>query len=354
MRRLVGAMAAGLCLAATTTVAWADPPAEVTLAHAGRQSPSNPAKPTTAWWTVTSPGHGLPGLPTSPDVGKDQLLVQGSNAVPAVGALGAAPTSSQAVSAIRWRIPAGRTPTAVTLTIAGQAPPAVSIQACRITADFKPVSGGPYSQVPAHTCAHPVDATLKGSTVTFAGVGRLAQGHALSILLVPGPLDREVIAQPGPSALTLAKAKPRAKQKKPTPPPTNPGAKPSPAHPGTGAGAPPGGPAVGGGGGGGGGFAAPAPPGNAAVAPPKGQSPQVAGTGSGAAPPATGNAAPAAALLPAAGWRRLVAGLIVAAEVAVFALLQLRRPRVVPEGEPVTGRGVGRFVRERSGGPVTL
>jgi hypothetical protein len=344
MNRLAATAGAGLCLAITTAIGWAPATAAAkTPAH------TTPSKPVTAWWTATSPGHGVPGLPGSPDVSGHQLLVQGSNAVPSLSLLGSAPTSSQAVSAVRWTLPAGRRAASVQVKLAGQAPPAVSIEACQITSSFKPVSGGPYSQVPSFTCAHAVDASLKGSTVTFTGVGRLAKHHVLSILLVPGPLDRVVIAPPSASALTLAK--PTAKTPKPTKPTTPPTSSGGGSQAGSGGSGPASSTPTGGGSGG---FTAPAPPGNSSVAAPpaKGQPPQVAGSGSGTSAPSTASN-PAADVLPAPGWRRVVAWLVIAAEVLGFALLQLRRKQpVLVDG--AGGRGIGRFVRERDSQPISL
>lgn len=159
-----------------------------------------------AWWSATSTS--VAAAPPPPDVKADDLFVQGSNVAP-VGVVPAVmgPPSAQAVAAVAFSVPTGvRVGTLVLpLDPDADAPPAVSVMACRVTKPFKAVHNGPYDEVPPYDEAACVPGELSsdGKSLSFANVSRLVRSDALMLALVPGPLDRVVLAPPPPTALTL-------------------------------------------------------------------------------------------------------------------------------------------------------
>jgi hypothetical protein len=334
----------GSLLAALAVVWLVTAGPSVATPDAPRHPAVTAAAPKAGWWSSANLGHHLPTLPINPDVSGHQLAVEGSNAIPAVVGVSTAPTSSEAVAAIRWPIPAGSRATTVSLPIAGSAPPAVSVEACRITGNFAVAYGGPYSAVPAYTCAHAVGGTLDGNRLAFDNIGTLARGGQLSVLLVPGPLDKLVLAPPTAAALKLATIQVSHHRRHHTTRHHRGGS--THHHQGTRGHRHPGS----------------TPPGGAGPSklPPVKASHGGLPSGGGSAPVVAGSTtpspAPAALKEPATAlprWRRIVAVAVIAAEVLVF-LATRRRPQPAGGEHAAGSRGIGRFVADRATPPVHL
>ena len=155
-----------------------------------------------AWWNAAKQHPALPSL-TPPDVGARDLYVAGANAQPpGVGLpVDAGPT---AIAGLRFSLPPGATVRSLQLRLAGTHPPAVSLTACRARQPFEAVYGGAWADVPTYDCRNPGTARLTtDGRVLIEGVDRLRDGRELAIVLVPGPLDRVVVAAPDASTLTL-------------------------------------------------------------------------------------------------------------------------------------------------------
>ncbi|HET7529363.1 MAG TPA: hypothetical protein VFJ98_00210 [Mycobacteriales bacterium] len=315
-----------------------------------------------AWWSAANLGDPAPAPPPPPDVTSGDLFVQGSNAAPAAATpAGAAPGSAQAVAGLEFDLQPTDLVGALTLPIDGTPPPQVSVVACKSTGRFTDVENGPWSRVPAYDADACVPGTLADTKVVFNDVGKLVADAQLSVVLLPGPVDRVVFAKPGPGALQVTHAGTVGSS--------------APSF-GTGTG----GSRIGGSAGAGGGVpvAAPAAGGPASVGlPPSGQTspdtglaPVVAGS-AGPSPAATAPAArPVAARSGlSAAARRWIALVVIALEVLGFAVLvRAPDPARVPtagdaalaggrlrppdRGLPAAGAaamvgGVGRFRRER-------
>jgi hypothetical protein len=318
-----------------------------------------------AWWNSTNVGDPAPTPPPPPDVKSGDLFVQGSNAgapLP-VNPLGAAPATTQAVSGVSFDLPNGALVNSMTLPIDGTAPPQISVVVCATKEPFTSTENGPWSEVPSYDGNACSPGKLKGNAVEFADIGKLVLRDKLSVLILPGPLDRIVFKAPGNKTLDVSSGG------------------------GVGAAAPP----LGAGTGsttttGGKGSSGTAAVGGTAVAPPPsaglpgagttssdaGAPPLVAGSDTGT-PAASQTAAPAAS---SSGLstrdRRIIALIVIAAEVVGYALLMRNR---APAAAPVTGTaavaggklrapdrwaggraaaaagtaGVGRFRRDRIG-----
>jgi len=320
-----------------------------------------------AWWNAANLGDPAPAPPAPPDVNPGDLFVQGSNTVPTPGApVTSAPGSAQAVAGLEFDLQPTDVVGALTLGIDGTAPPQVSVVACRATEQFTNVENGPWSRAPAYDANACAPGALKDGKVVFADVGKLVQDSALSVVLLPGPVDRVVFAKPGPNALEVT-------------------------HAGSvGAGAPAFGSGTGAGSGSGGAFAgAPASEAGPSVTGPASPDlPAAASTSTGAdVPPVVAGSSPASPASPAAAStaapggglstsaRRWLALVVIALEVLGFAVItrvpdvaplpaagaaavaggRLRPPDRAPGGSAIgRGRsatigGVGRFRRERRG-----
>ena len=310
-----------------------------------------------AWWYAGNPGSPAPAAaPAPPDVPDGDLLVQGSNGGPALAqaqaqgvpssAQGYPAPTAQAIAGLRFALPTGSTAGTLTLGIDGQAPPSVSVVACAATAPFQDEQAGPWNHVPAYDCGQTVAGELSsdGKTVTFKGIGTLAQVGELSVVLVPGPLDRVVFAKPSSDALDV--------QEGAAPPAFGSGVG------GPSGGAPPGAsgsgfaPAADGGGvpaptdGGGGSFPSLPSAGDAGPATDSGQSPVVAGSQPGPVaqqgPPSGPSrlAAQPASASEATSISRLVAGIALAAALVGFVLLAGPRTATATAEQPRTVGGV--------------
>ena len=317
-----------------------------------------------AWWNSTNVGDPAPTPPPPPDVKSGDLFVQGSNAGASLPAnpLGAAPASTQAVSGVSFDLPTGALVNGMTLQIDGSAPPQISVVACSTKEPFTSTENGPWSEVPAYDGNACVPGKLKGNAVEFADVGKLVLHDKLSVLILPGPLDRVVFKAPGNKTLDVTSGG------------------------GVGAAAPP----LGAGTGsttttGGKGSSGEAAVGGSAVTPPSSiglpDSGTTTTTDPGSAPvvAGSGTTTPTAAQTPVASSsglstrnRRIIALIVIAAEVVGYALLMRNR---APAAAPVAGvaavaggklrapdrwaggraagaagtAGVGRFRRDRAG-----
>jgi hypothetical protein len=164
-----------------------------------------------AWWSAANVGNGAPAPPAPPDVPAGDLLVQGSNgngSAPALPVSGA-PATSQAVAALSFDLPDGASVGALTLTIDGTAPPsAPTIAACKATKKFFAEENGAWTNVPPSDCSQTSSPKLSadGKSLVFDDIGKLVADGRLSIVLLPGAVDRVVIKKPDDSALTVTTA----------------------------------------------------------------------------------------------------------------------------------------------------
>ncbi len=310
-------------LGAAATVTWLSLGGPIWSAAA-----SSPPAPVTAWWTTANLGSGVAVPGALLGASGKQLAVEGSNALPPVSGVSTAPLSSLAVAGIRWQLPAGVVPVSLSLSFAGSPPPFTSVQACRATSSFTSVYGGPYADVPSYSCANAVDGVVKSGKLTFAGIAKLASGRTLSVMLLPGPLDRAVFDPPSLTSLAITAAPTTHR-----PPPAGVGGS-------VGRGAPP--PPAGGSGSPG----APGPLPSIPSAPQTsplagGPPPVVAGSGQAAQPVALTEFLPR--------WHRWLAGTVIGLEAAIF--LATRRPEDDKSKPP---RGIGRFTADRDAPPMSL
>lgn len=318
-----------------------------------------------AWWNSANLGDPAPVPPAPPDVKDGDLFVQGSNPADIPSPLGAAPATTQAVSGVAFDLPQSALVGALTLQIDGTPPPQVSVVACRATETFTSDENGPWSQVPPYDGNACVPGKLKDSDVVFSDVEKLVSHNALRVLILPGPVDRVVFKPPNDDTLVVKNGG------------------------GIGAAAPPVGAGTGsttvGGGAGSSGTASVG--GSAVTGPPVASSgglpdaPTTTTPGSDVPPVVAGNqtGTPVAQQSPtteSSGLstrdRRIIALIVIAAEVLGYALLMRNRAPVAAPAAPVAavaggrlrapdrwagGRaaavagsaGVGRFRRERTG-----
>lgn len=301
-------------------------PVVVLTATTAGAAPTATIGPTVSgWWSAARPDSVVPAAPTF-DVGPGDLYVAGSHALPALpdGAPAIGPVGPVAVSALRFDLPDGATAGELRFRLAGTAPPFVTVSACRALGPFSAEQGGSWADAPAYDCAEAASARVADGQVVLEGVDRLRRGTDLSVVLVPGPLDRVVLAAPGSGTLTLTTAPGSSAPPSLEPaPPVGTGA---PAAV-TGVLGPPAAPLVG------------SPPAAPAVVP-RPVAPSVA-------PPLVAVPVPAsAAASPSRPWPVLVATLLL----ATLAFVPLARPRQSsgPSGAAAE-RGVGRFRSPREG-----
>lgn len=291
------------------------------------------------WWTTTNPGGTPVAPPPPPDVGADDLLLQGGDlprALPETGVVDPSPAPT-AVGALRFQVPADQVVDRLVLAVASGAQ-AADVRAYPTTTAWAPAQGGPMADAPVPDRSRYAQGELSadGASLVFADVGRLADdAGALSVVLVPGPLDRVVVHRLGPTALVTSGGSFSDCFCPPPPPPTTPGAVPAQAVPPLGrpvALGPP--------------LAVPAAPAPAAAPAPVAQ------------PPAPATRA-AARVVADDGRTRLVLALEALLVLVFFGLLGQGPLGVLARltGQPVevrTVRGVGRFARERTGAPPRL
>ena len=156
-----------------------------------------------AWWNSANVGDPAPAPPSPPDVKEGDLLVQGSNPADVPNPLGAAPATSQAVAGVAFDLPPAALVGALTLQIDGSPPPQVSVVACRATETFTSDENGPWAQVPPYDGNACVPGKLKDAAVVFSAVDKLVSHNALRVLILPGPVDRVVFKPPNDSTLVV-------------------------------------------------------------------------------------------------------------------------------------------------------
>jgi hypothetical protein len=156
-----------------------------------------------AWWNAANLGDPAPVPPAPPDVKEGDLLVQGSNPTDVPNPLGAAPATTQAVAGVAFDLPPAALVGALTLQIDGTPPPQVSVVACRATETFTSDENGTWSQVPPYDGNACVPGKLKDTDVVFSDVGKLVSHNALRVLILPGPVDRVVFKPPNDDTLVV-------------------------------------------------------------------------------------------------------------------------------------------------------
>ena len=317
-----------------------------------------------AWWSSANVGDPEPTPPAPPDVKDGDLLVQGSNPGPVPNPLGAAPPTSQAVAGVGFDLPPSALVGALTLQIDGSPPPQVSVVACRATEPFTSADNGPWSEVPPYDGNSCVQGKLKGSAVVFSDVSKLVLHDHLGALILPGPVDRVVFKAPNDKTLDVRDS-------------GGIGAAAPPVGAGTGSTTTTGAKGSSGTASVGGSAVAPAPsvnlPDTGTTSPSDpGTPPVVAGSQTGTTPLAARPAAQSSSSGLSTRDRRIIALIVIAAEVVGYALLMRNRvPTAAPAAAAATvaggklrppdrwagGRGagaagtagVGRFRRERIG-----
>lgn len=274
------------------------------------------------WWSAARVDPAVPAV-APPDVGAHDLYVAGANALPPVGAPVDTPVAPGplAVAALSFELPAGTSARQLQLRLAGVHPPAVTLTACRALQSFATTYGGAWQDAPPYDCRDAGTARLgTDGQVVIDGVDRLRRDRDLVVVLVPGPLDRVVVAAPDARTLTVTGSPTGGAPPLPPAAPVT-EAPVAPAAPLAGAAAPP--------------LAADDAP--AAVPTPGSSAPVVS------APAPAPAATAASATLAARPWPALAATLLL----ATLVFVPLVRPR---RGADAVGeRGVGRFRSERYG-----
>ena len=161
------------------------------------------------WWSAGNVHPALPPVVT-PDVGPRDLYVAGARALPSA----AGPSGPVAIAALAFRLPEGATVDALELHLSGTRPPAVTLTACRALRPFTSAYAGAWADAPTYDCTDAGTAQLAADgMVLIEGVERLRRGRDLAVVLVPGPLDRVVVAAPDDQALavTLPRGAPAAR-----------------------------------------------------------------------------------------------------------------------------------------------
>lgn len=169
------------------------------------------------WWQRTSAG-GLT-TPAPPDVPDGGMLVEGIESSegspstppppgsPPGGEEGSNETGYRAIGALRFSIPPGGIPTALTLTVAGEPSPGARILACAATGPFEAAHGGPWSEKPTYDCSSSATAEVgDDGTLAFSNVDNLIRGDALSIVLLPAGAVRVAIEPPGDDSLAVTES----------------------------------------------------------------------------------------------------------------------------------------------------
>ena len=180
----------------------------LTVVAAGAALQSAPANAAVmvgyAWWNVANTGAVVP--PASPDVG-DGILVQGGSpsAIPGAPASSDPNASFSAIGAVAFDLSPDEFPDKVTLKISGQSPPTMGVVACPTRGAFPVEQNGAWSHVPAYDCSTQSVAILNpdAGTVTFNGLTAMVRGTRLSMVLLPGQLDRVVFQKPTTSSVAV-------------------------------------------------------------------------------------------------------------------------------------------------------
>lgn len=164
------------------------------------------------WWSSANQGV---QPPAPPDVPEDGLLVQGGAArplapgVPTVGGTPAAGVSTQALSALTFAVPSGAVVESLVLKLAGDPPASTTVFACAITGPYRPAQNGEFAKRPPYDCARnsvPKLDPAKGTLSFSSDLTGLVQNGSLSLMLVPGDVDRIILQKPGATALVLRRS----------------------------------------------------------------------------------------------------------------------------------------------------
>ncbi|MFN2465605.1 MAG: hypothetical protein ABR598_04995 [Candidatus Dormibacteria bacterium] len=309
----------------------------------------------TAWWNVANqPGLTIPP-PSDVDTSKHDLYIQGAQGDAGTSQLPGSTNAqggAQAVAAIHYELADGAAVQKLTLKIKGTTPTTPTVIACRITdPSFRSVDNGAGSDIPKYDCGTQAAGSQNAAgDIEFKDIGKLAKGPELLILLVPGKLDRVVFVHPDANSLQVSAGY--------TQPPSAPQPATAPDYSSSSAAAP-----ATDSGSTSSGFVAP-PPATAPLAEiplpaPLPINPSTAGRARRvlAAPPI----ARSSSRIPLSPQQtRLVVGAATLASIAAFAAMVLLGPRMnAPMGgalaaHEAAGRGVGRFVRPRTGRPPQI
>lgn len=160
--------------------------------------------PTAAgWWSAARPDSAVPAV-APPDVGAAELHVAGSNASTPLPSALPARVGPAAVAALAFDLPEGASVGGLRLRLSGTVPPLATVTACRALTPFSAEWAGAWADAPAYDCAEAGASRLGADgSLVVDGLERLRRGTLLAVVLVPGPLDRLVLAPPGPDALSL-------------------------------------------------------------------------------------------------------------------------------------------------------
>jgi hypothetical protein len=194
-------------LLALTVGAAAVLPAAVLGASSVSAAPTPTIGPVVVgWWSLARPDSAVPAVPP-PDAGAEDLYVAGANALPALptGLPTVGPAGPVAVAALRFELPEGAVAGELRVRLAGVVPPLVTLMACRALGPFSAEYGGSWADAPTYDCTEPGTARLgSDGQVVLDGVDRLRRGSDLSVVLVPGPLDRVILAAPDERTLSVS------------------------------------------------------------------------------------------------------------------------------------------------------
>lgn len=172
------------------------------------------------WWALHRAG--LPAPPPPPDVGPDDLLVQGGDVQRLLEpATAPAPT---ALAALVFLVPAEAEVGALVLQVAPGAQ-AADVRAYPAPGPWEAAQGGAIEQAPAADLTRfaPGFLSADGASLSFPEAGSLlGETGVLSVVLVAGPLDRVVFHHPGTTALQVSPATPPGTAVPPPSPPSPP------------------------------------------------------------------------------------------------------------------------------------
>jgi hypothetical protein len=133
----------------------------------------------TGWWWRSNTATLPLDVPKRPDVGDDQLLVEGEL------------EGATAVAAVRFQVPKGETSPILTVTPTQDSvvPDDAVVLACRASSAWEPAKGGKWENQPIPDCFTSVQG-IKGAdgTIVFA-LTPIQAGDIVDVLLVPGTVD---------------------------------------------------------------------------------------------------------------------------------------------------------------------
>ncbi|HUR52435.1 MAG TPA: hypothetical protein VMZ11_09960 [Mycobacteriales bacterium] len=161
------------------------------------------------WWWVLHRAA-LPAPPAPPDVGPDDLLLQGGDLLRVV--MPATVPQPTALAALRFRTPAGAEVGPLVLQV-GTGARAADVRIYPAATAWSAAQAGAIERAPSPDLTRyaPGQLSADGSTLSFPEAGALVgDDGVLSVVLVAGPTDRVVIHHPGPGALAVGAGQPVA------------------------------------------------------------------------------------------------------------------------------------------------